>query len=167
MYPASCVDHQLTISAWGVCAPHIITAHVSMSLCVRSFMCGWHPWFCVGADAAAAVVQLDPRTRWNVCNHAGVIPGTHAAGYSDVVPIGTHSARHAALHLTSIVNCARGRSLLLPLARLPLKFPLTNHSPSAMLRACVGACGTTQLHLHGLTASNHSATTSGMTASRR
>lgn len=137
MYPASCVDHQLTISAWGVCAPHIITAHVSMSLCVRSFMCGWHPWFCVGADAAAAVVQLDPRTRWNVCNHAGVIPGTHAAGYSDVVPIGTHSARHAALHLTSIVNCARGRSLLLPLARPPLIFlplpgPLSS-SPSLII----------------------------------
>ena len=27
------------------------------------FMVGWHPWFCVG-DVAAAVVHLDPRSKW-------------------------------------------------------------------------------------------------------
>ncbi len=35
------------------------------------------------------MVQLDPRSSWNVCDHLGTIPGTHADGYEDVVPTGT------------------------------------------------------------------------------
>ena len=49
------------------------------------------------AAVASTIVQLDPRSRWNVCEHAGddEIPGTHAEGYADVVPTGTHACFEA------------------------------------------------------------------------
>ena len=55
------------------------------------FMAGWHPWFCVGEATAAAIVELDHQSSWNLCEHRpDKIPGTHAKGYNDVVPTGTH-----------------------------------------------------------------------------
>ena len=57
--------------------------------CIPTEHCALHcRRFCVG-DTASAVVQLDPRSSWNVCDHLGTIPGTHADGYEDVVPTGT------------------------------------------------------------------------------
>jgi hypothetical protein len=49
------------------------------------------------AAVASTIVQLDPRSRWNVCEHAGddEIPGAHAEGYADVVPTGTHACFEA------------------------------------------------------------------------
>lgn len=86
-YPfAVAVDFCYTLDQDGVRID--VTARNVMEGSAAPFMCGWHPWFCVG-DTASAVVQLDPRSSWNVCDHLGSIPGTHAAGYEDVVPTGT------------------------------------------------------------------------------
>ena len=38
---------------------------------------GWHPWFLV-SEVATAELVFDPRSKWNVCDHAGDIPvGKH------------------------------------------------------------------------------------------
>jgi aldose 1-epimerase len=87
-YPfAVTVDFCYTLDAGGLTI-EVSARNVAEDGRAAPFMCGWHPWFCVG-DVADAVVHLDPRSSWNVCDHLGSIPGTHADGYEDVVPNGT------------------------------------------------------------------------------